>query len=139
MKLFENNIREYAQSLVKQVQAGDTEMASRLDFSERSIWALEALCRASDERFLAQDTPDRGRELTIFYGGCYLGETLAQNFGGTWRFVDDWTESSLVFPDGEGGLQVFPFQKLIKRVIDGPKGNDLVDYFEGLQKRLAGS
>jgi hypothetical protein len=61
---------------------------------------------------------------------------LARNLSGVWRFDDDYAQSSLVFPFGDGGLQVFPFQKLIKRVMDGAKGNDLVDYFEGLQKQL---
>ena len=136
MKLDDNNVREYAESLVAQVRAGDGEMASRLDFSERSLWALEALVRLSDEKFADPSTPDRGRELTVFYAGCYLGETLARNLSGVWRFADDYRQSSVVFPFGEGGLQVFPFQKLIKRVTDGAKGNDLVDYFEGLHRQL---
>lgn len=136
MKLDENNVREYAESLVAQVRAGDEEMASRLDFSERSVWALEALVRLSDEKFADPATPDRGKELTVFYAGCYLGETLVRNLSGVWRFDDDYAQSSIVFPFGEGGLQVFPFQKLIKRVTDGVKGNDLVDYFEGLKTQL---
>ncbi|MBC8139371.1 MAG: hypothetical protein H8F28_26135 [Fibrella sp.] len=137
MKLDEINVREYAESLVAQVRAGDEEMASRLDFSERSVWALEALIRLSDEKFADPATPAAGKELTVFYAGCYLGETLSRNLSGVWRFADDYTQSSVVFPFGDGGLQVFPFQKLIKRVTDGVKGNDLVDYFEGLQKQLA--
>ncbi len=136
MKLDENNVRDYAESLVAQVRAGDPEMASRLDFSERSVWALEALIRLSDEKFADPATPERGKELTVFYAGSYLGEILARNLAGVWRFDDDFRQSSVVFPFGEGGLQVFPFQKLIKRVTDGVKGNDLVDYFEGLQKQL---
>jgi hypothetical protein len=138
MQLTEENVRDYAESLVAQVRAGDAEMASRLDFTERSVWALEALFRASDERLSAPDTPDRARELTLFYGGCYLGETLAQTLGGTWRFTDDWVDTSLVFPYGEGGLQVFPFQKLVRRMNDGARGNDLVDYYEGLKNHLRG-
>jgi hypothetical protein len=136
MKLDDNNVREYAESLVAQVRAGDEEMASRLDFSERSVWALEALVRSSDEKFADPTTPDHARELTVFYAGCYLGETLSRNLSGVWRFDDDYAQSSLVFPFGDGGLQVFPFQKLIKRVTDGAKGNDLVDYFEGLKTQL---
>ncbi len=137
MKLDDNNVRDYAESLVAQVRAGDAEMASRLDFSERSAWALEALIRLSDPKFADPATPERATELTVFYAGCYLGETMARVLGGTWRFTDDYTESSVVFPYGDGGLQVFPFQKLIKRVTDGVKGNDLVDYFEGLRKQIA--
>lgn len=136
MRLDENNVRDYAESLVVQVRAGDAEMASRLDFGERSVWALEALMRLSDEKFADAATPEKGKELTVFYAGCYLGETLSRNLSGVWRFDDDYRQSSLVFPYGEGGLQVFPFQKLIKRVTDGAKGNDLVDYFEGLKQQL---
>lgn len=139
MTLDDNNIREYAQSLVAQVRAGDEAMAARLDFGERSVWALEALLRLSDERFADPATPEAGKDLTIFYAGCYLGETMARCLGGTWRFAENPLESSVVFPHGDGGLQVFPFAKLIKRVTDGAKGNDLVDYFEGLAKTLNAS
>lgn len=136
MKLDDNNVRDYAETLVTQVRAGDDEMAARLDFGERSVWALEALIRLSDEKFADPATPEQGKELTVFYAGCYLGETLARNLAGVWRFADDYKQSSVVFPFGEGGLQIFPFEKLIKRIKDGAKGNDLVDYFEGLQKQL---
>ena len=135
MTLSQNNIREYAETLVAQVRAGDPEMASRLDFAPRSVWALEALLRLSDETFADLATPEAHKNLTVFYAGCYLGETLAR-LGGTWRFADDFAESSVVFPHGEGGLQVFPFAKLIKRVTDGAKDNDLIDYWDGLQKQL---
>ena len=137
MKLDERNVRDYAASLVAQVRAGDAEMASRLDFSERSVWALEALIRLSDEKFADLTTPKQAIELTVFYGGCYLGETLTRILGGVWRFEEDYAQASVVFPYGDGGLQVFPFQKLIKRVTDGVKGNDLVDYFEGLKAQLS--
>lgn len=137
MKLDEQNVREYAESLVAQVRAGDEEMASRLDFSERSVWALEALIRLSDEKFADAATPKQAIELTVFYAGCYLGETMTHILGGVWRFDDDYAQSSVVFPYGDGGLQVFPFQKLIKRVTDGVKGNDLVDYFEGLKAQIS--
>ena len=136
MKLDESNIRDYAASLVAQVGASNKEMASRLDFSERSIWALEALIRASDEQFGHPEISKQATELTVFYGGCYLGETLARTLGGVWRFADDYAESSVVFSLGEGGLQVFPFQKLMKRVSNGAQGNDLVNYLEDIQAKL---
>ena len=138
MTLNDANIRDYADSLRAQVRAGDEEMAARLDFSERSVWALEALMRGSDERFADPATPETAKELTVFYAGCYLGETLSRCLGGVWRFdADNYAQSSLVFPLGDGGLQIFPFVKLQKRVTDGVKENDLVDYFEGLQTQLA--
>ena len=69
MKLDANNIREYAESLVAQVRAGDSEMAARLDFGERSVWALEALLRLSDDKFADPTTPEAGKDLTIFLRG----------------------------------------------------------------------
>lgn len=139
MVLNDESIRDYADTLIAQVRASDAELAARLDYSERSVWALESLFRASDPRFQSPDTPAHAREMTIFYGGCYLGETLSRCLGGVWRFADDWAESSLVFAHGDGGIQLYPFQKAFRRVHDGPTGNDFVDYLEGLKTRLAES
>jgi hypothetical protein len=81
--------------------------------------------------------PDNQRNLVVFYNGCYLGEIISRQLGGTWRFADNWFESSLVIPYGsDGGLQVFPFQKVYRRVTEGPDENDLVAYYDGMKRKL---
>lgn len=132
MTLTDENIADYADTWVVQVRASGTE----LDYGEASVEAIEKLLRLADPELQSADTPQNKRELIIFYNGCYLGEVMARNFGGTWRFAPQWPDSSLVFPYDNGGLQVHPFQKLYRRVTEGPEENDLVDYYKGLKERL---
>jgi hypothetical protein len=134
VRLTEDNVADYADTLVLQVRAG----GHALDYSEASLGTLESLLRASDAQFQSPDFPEAQRNLVVFYDGCYLGEVMARNLGGTWRFDEaDWAASTLIFPYEDGGLQVFPFQKLHRRVTEGPDKNDLVAYYEGLKAKLA--
>ena len=132
MRLDAANVADYAQTLVLQVRAGGRD----LDFSEESVQTVEELLRVSDELFALPDFPDNQRNLVVFYNGCYLGEVMARSLGGVWRFEPNWFDSSLVFAYGEGGLQVFPFQKVYRRVTEGT-GHDLVAYYRGLKDKLA--
>jgi len=136
MNLTEDNVKEYADTLVLQVRGG----GRALDYSEESIAVLEGLLRVSDELLLDTENPipDTQRNLVVFYNGCYLGEVMARQLVGIWRFTENWYDASLVFPYGGGGLQVHPFQKLFRRVTEGPAENDLVSYYDGLKARLNG-
>lgn len=133
MRLDETNVGDYAQTLVLQVRGGGRE----LDYSGASVAIVEDLLRVSDELFRMPQFPEMQRNLVIFYNGCYLGEVMARTMGGVWRFAPNWFDASLVFPYGdEGGLQVFPFQKLYRRIVEGPAEHDLVGYWRGLEERL---
>ena len=133
MTLDASNVADYAQTLVLQVRAGGRE----LDFSPSSVATVEELLRVSDELFALPEFPDTQRNLVVFYNGCYLGEVMARSLGGVWRFEPNWFDASLVFAYGEGGLQVFPFQKVYRRVTEGAE-HDLVAYYRGLEEKLAG-
>ncbi len=136
MRLSDDNIGDYAETLVLQARGS----GRILDYSETSVALLEGLFRISDELLQGPNFPDAQRNLVVFYNGCYLGEVISRNLGGVWRFDDeDWANSSLIFAYGGGGLQVYPFHKLLRRVIDGPENNDLVSYYDGLKRKLAGS
>jgi hypothetical protein len=136
MTLTDENVGLYADTLVLQVKGGGRE----LDYSEASVEVLEDLLRASDELLRGENFPETQRNLLVFYNGCYLGEVMARALGGAWKFEENWYDSSLVFPhrDGgeEGGIQVFPFQKVYRRIAEGPAGNCLVAYYDGLKDRL---
>ena len=132
MTLDATNVVDYARTLVLQVRGGGRE----LDFSEESVTTVEELLRVSDELFALPEFPDNQRNLVVFYNGCYLGEVMARSLGGVWRFEPNWYDASLVFAYGEGGLQVFPFQKVYRRVTEGP-AHDLVAYYQGLKNKLA--
>ena len=134
MTLNDDNVADYADTLVLQVRGG----GQTLDYSEESVAVLESLLRVSDELLLGPDFPEAQRNLVVFYNGCYLGEVMSRNLGGAWRFAENWFESSLVFPFRDGGIQVHPFQKLHRRVTEGPANSDLVDYYAGLKAKLAG-
>ena len=131
MKLTGDNIGDYADTLVLQVRGG----GRALDYSEDSLGTVEELLRVSDELFHLPTFPDVQRNLVVFYNGCYLGEVMARSLGGVWRFEPNWFDASLVFAYGEGGLQVFPFQKVHRRVTKGAE-HDLVRYYEGLKHKL---
>ena len=136
MTLDGTNVADYAQTLVLQVRTGGRD----LDYSEASVATIEALLRVSDELFALATFPDDQRNLVVFYNGCYLGEVMARNLGGIWRLEPDWFDSSLVFDRGDqGGIQVFPFQKVHRRVTEGPDENDLVRYYAGLKEKLGHS
>lgn len=132
MRLTDDNIAGYADTLALQVRGG----GRTLDYSEESVGILEELLRVSDELLMSENFPDVQRNLIVFYNGCYLGEVMARNLAGTWRFDENWYDSVLVFPYGDGGLQVQPFHKLFRRVTEGSADNDLVGYYEGLKTRL---
>jgi len=132
MRLTDDNIADYAETLALQVRAGG---GPRLDYSAESVKTLEELLAADDEKFPGLDEAQRG--LVVFYNGSYLGETMARTLGGVWRFEPDWLDSSLVFPYGQGGLQVHPFRKVHRRVTEGSAENDLATYYDGLRQRLS--
>jgi hypothetical protein len=134
VRLTEDNIADYADTLVLQVRAG----GHALDYSDASIATLEALIRASDAQIRLPDFPEAQRGLIVFYNGCYLGEVMVRGLGGTWRFDEaDWVASSVIFPYSDGGLQVHPFRKVYRRLTEEPSENDLVAYYEGLKAKLA--
>jgi hypothetical protein len=136
MRLTDDNIADYAETLVRQVRAGGT----LLDYSEESVAALEQLLRASDGPLRAPDLPEESRKLVVFYNGCYLGEVMARNLGGVWRFDEsNWADSALVFAyRDETALRVLPFLKLWQRITEHPDEHDLVTYYAGLKERLEG-
>lgn len=136
MRLTAENVGDYAETLVLQVRGGGRE----LDYSEASVAVMEELLRVSDPLFAIENFPDAQRSIVVFYNGCYLGEVMARNLGGVWRFEENWFDSSLIFAygDSDGGLQVHPFQKVYRRVAEGPQENDLTRYYQGLKERLEG-
>ncbi len=133
MTLDETNIADYAETLVVQVRAGGRD----LDYSEASVSVVEELLRVSDPLFQMEQFPEKQRNLVIFYNGCYVGEVMARMLGGVWHFAPNWYDASLIFPYGDGGLQVFPFQKVHRRITEGPEQHDLAAYYQGLKDKLA--
>jgi len=133
MRLTDDNIGDYAHALTLRVAPG----GHILDYSAASLAVIEELLRASDAQLTDAETPDEHRRLVAFYNGCYVGEVLARDLGGVWRFDENWFDSSLVFPYGDGGLQAMPFVKVWRRITEGPDENDLVAYYEGLKAKLA--
>ena len=133
VQLTEDNIADYAATLVERVRGG----GHALDYSEGSVAVLENLLRLSDDTLQSPDLLPAHRDITVFYNGCYLGEVMARNLSGVWRFEGAWSESSLVFATKTGGIQIYPFHKLFRRVTEGPAENDLVAYYTGLKARLS--
>ena len=132
MRLTPDNIADYAETLILQAAGG----GRILDYSPESMAVLEELIRVSDELLLADDFPERQRNLLIFYNGCYLGETMARTLGGVWRFEEIWYDSSLIFARGDEGIEARPFAKMHRRVTEGPSDHDLVSYYIQLKDLL---
>lgn len=99
----------------------------RLDFSHASIKNLETLLeRAHQERgHFGNGTTDEDRENADWkhaeFFGCYLGETLRRNFGGTWKLtkVDNEKRIALV---GVWGW-AWPHWRVHRRIVDGAHHN----------------
>ena len=132
MVLTESNVADYADTLVLQVRGG----GRVLDYSEESVATQEELIAVSDELLALPDFPETQRNLLLFYNGCYLGEVIARNFGGVWSFAENWFDASLICRTRTGGLQVFPFQKIDKRISDGADANFLPEYLRELKTQL---
>ena len=133
MLLTEESVREHAEVFATPVRAG----GYLLDYSIGSIALLENLLSHDDVQFRAADFPEEKCSLVTFYNGCYLGEVLRENLGGTWVFEENWFDSTLIFPFGEGGLETQPFVKIYRRLVENPpEANDLLVYFHTLQEKL---
>jgi hypothetical protein len=138
MQLSETSVREHAEVFASSVRAG----GYSLDYSIGSIAILEQLISHDDAKFREANFAEDQRNLAIFYNGCYLGEVLRQNLGGTWIFEPNWFDSSLIFPlssnnNDEGGIQTQPFVKVYRRITEEPPdANDLLMYFHVLQEKL---
>jgi hypothetical protein len=135
MQLSETLVREHAEVFAGSVRAG----GYSLDYSIGSIAILEQLISHDDAKFREANFAEAQRNLAVFYNGCYLGEILRENLGGTWIFEPNWFDSTLIFPlaNGEGGIQTQPFVKVYKRLTETPPdANDLLMYFHVLQEKL---
>jgi hypothetical protein len=134
MELTSDNIGDYAETFVRQMK----QKGVLLDYSEESLAFLEELTAQSDTELRLASLPEAHRNLLVFYHGCYLGEVMARNLGGVWRFdAANWADSSLVFAYGSGGIQVFPFLKFWQRITETPQDHNLVTYYQGLKAKLA--
>ncbi|WP_309706994.1 DUF6278 family protein [Armatimonas sp.] len=132
MTLTLENVGLYAETLVRQASArGQT-----LDYSPESLAVLDALLAVSDPQL--EETSTQQRDLVIFYTGCYLGEVLVRTLGAQWQLTEDWAEATLVLvaDANKGGIEVRPFEKLHRRLTEGPEGNSLRAYGEGLKERF---
>lgn len=134
MRLNAENVADYAETWVRQARAQD----AVLDYRLESVEALEALFRLADPQLQSGALPDARRNILVFYNGCYLGEVLTRAFGGVWGFAENWFDAFVLVPAGAGAVQLFPFQKIYRRVEEGPAAHDLVGYVAGLQDCLRG-
>lgn len=131
MTLTAENVVQYAETLVRQAQAS----GRVLDYSEASLVVIDELFALSDEHFAT--TSETQRNIVVFYNGCYLGELMLRLFGGRWQLDENWFDTAVVIPVGEQAIQVRPFEKVWRRVTEGPDGNSLVAYIGALRDRLA--
>jgi hypothetical protein len=130
MTLTPESVLEYAEVLVRQAHSG----GRTLDFSSESLATLDELFAISDAHF--ETTSESQRNIVIFYNGCYLGTVLAKRFNATWQLDENWFDAQLLVPAGEQVIQIKPFEKVWRRVLEGPDGNSLTAYFNGLSERV---
>ncbi|WP_395088918.1 DUF6278 family protein [Armatimonas sp.] len=131
MTLTADNVGLYAETLVRQaVTAGYS-----LDYSAESLTTLDTLLAGSDPLYdLSSETQ---RSLVIFYVGCYLGEVMVRTLGGQWRLSDPWAESCVLIARAQAGIEIRPFEKLSRRLLEGEDGNRLAAYYQGIMELLA--
>ena len=130
MTLNQESVGLYAETLVRQVHVG----GHLLDYSAASLAVLDSLFTDSESPF--SQLEESQRHLAVFYIGCYLGEVLVNELAGVWQFEESWFETTLLVPREHGGVQLRPFEKVLRRFTEGTEGNSLVAYFSGLQEHL---
>jgi hypothetical protein len=130
MTLTRENVGLYAETLVRQAAAS----GHTLDYSSESLAVLDELLAVSDPQL--EETSTGQRDLVIFYTGCYLGEVLVRTLGAQWQLTEDWAEAALLLAADQGGIQVRPFEKIHRRLTEGPEGNSLKAYGEGLKEHF---
>jgi branched-chain amino acid transport system ATP-binding protein len=135
MTLNDDNIADYADTLVLQVRGGEQE--HELDYSEASVSAIEGLLRVSDELFRLPAFPDNQRNLVVFYNGCYLGEVISRQLGGTVALRRQLVRVVARHPLWCGRLAGVPSFKSLPARDRGTDENDLVAYYDGMKRKLA--
>lgn len=130
MTLALESVGLYAETLVRQAAAG----GHALDYSPESLTVLDELLAVSDPQLEETSTPQR--DLVIFYTGCYLGEVFVRTLGAQWQLTEDWAEARLVLVTEQGGIEVRPFEKIHRRLTEGPEGNSLRAYGAGLKEHF---
>ena len=126
MTLDDDTVGLYAETVVRQVGAG----GASLDYSAGSLAVLDSLFADSESPFA--QLSEQQRHLAVFYLGCYLGEVLVRELSGTWHFEENWFESTLLVVRENGGVQLRPFEKVLRRFTEGSEGNSLAAYFSAL-------
>lgn len=130
MTLSDETVGLYAETLVRQVLVSGTV----LDYSPDSLVVLDSLFEGSESPF--SQLSDSQRHLAIFYVGCYLGEVIVRALPGTWQFEVDWFQTTLLITIEQGGIQIRPFEKVLRRFTEGDEGNSLSAYLTGLREHL---
>lgn len=132
MTLTAETVGLYAETLVRQAAATGVQ----LDYSPESLGTLDGLLAGSDAQY-AQASPAQ-RELVVFYAGCYLGEVLARELDAQWQFTPEWPQTTMIVAGEQGGVEIRPFQKLLRRLDEGSEGNHLTAYRTGIVELLSG-
>jgi len=130
MTLTAETVGLYAETLVRQVHAG----GHPLDYTAATLPLLDVLFEDVEEGFAA--LPEAQQSLVVFYNGCYLGEVFVRSLGAQWQCVSPWFESTLIVANAQGGVQIRPFEKVLRRLTEGAEGNGLAAYFQGLTECL---
>lgn len=96
--------------------------------------------REIDRFFDEQNTPDgilsKNRGTILFSLGCYIGETIINNFGGCWITDDNDPQGEMniavKLPDG---TTLFPVQRCMKRYQNGME-DSIYAYVYALQAKI---
>jgi len=93
-----------------------------LDYSEASLSKIDDII---EEHFEEGHTP---LDTTVLSFGAYVGETIRQHLGGTWRDED----GLFVLEEVGGKAKIFPFNKVRKRFVNGPE-DSIAFYYQALR------
>ena len=122
------SLEAMAASYAEQAVARGRELRQKLDYSEHSVKALEAI--------LGQARPEGGdlEELCKVWG-CYFGEVVRRRYGGEWSIETYPGKQFATLTLTVGGHKLFPSMKVHRRLTQG-EGESLAAFYAMVKSRL---
>jgi hypothetical protein len=108
------------------IAAALTSSGYSADLSPSSLWDVERFFdeQTEDGRARPRGLLSEGLGSRVFGLGAYLGEVIRRDLGGAWHGDDSDPDAEInVAVDLANGLRIWPVQRVMKRIVNGPEDN----------------
>jgi len=123
-----SSVEAMAASYAEQAVARARQFQHKLDYSETSVTALEAILGQA-----AAQGPDLEESCKLW--GCYFGEVIRRRYGGEWSIETYPGKQFATLTLTVGGHKLFPSMKVHRRLTQG-EGESLAAFYAMVRSRL---